>query len=273
MARKPVLAVAGVVLGGLSLVGCETNRSYCMHSCAMPPGYGAPAGYAQGSQPYGRPTSAYPQRQQVVQPAAATVEVGQPTQSAPGAANGTPMVMITLPAVKLMVPLNGTLTYAAQPGAAASMTPPADESAAARPMLAGPAPLEGQGARAPASPAPLRYPGPASPLNMASEVPSNQPRMGYGPAPAAAMTPTASSFGEQVPLGAITVDPGSPPSLSGAGVAGDPTAGRSRSGMAPPPPVWPRGMSRDDGAPSDLPPPIPRSPSLYSSQQPAPYQP
>lgn len=287
MVSKTVLAVAGVVLAGSALSGCEIDRSsYAGRSYTMPPGYGMPgAGYAQapGYQHYGRvATAAYaPARaaEQPIERAAATVEVTGPVPSAGGtAANGSPMVTITLPAVKLMVPLNGTLTYAAPPGAAATVALPAENAAAARPVLAAPAPLDIPVARPLATPAPLHYPVPAAPLSAGPELPATQPRGSYTAAPTTLptppMTPTASSFGEPGSAAGAPADQGSPPALSGGAIPADQPTRRSRpAGMVPPPPVWPRSATRDDTAPSDLPPPIPRSPSLYSNQPSTPYQP
>jgi len=112
MRKEPVLGLAGLILTGV--LGCETNRPYCSR-CML-----ARNNYAQAETAY-RPKTVVTMRAEEVpeSPAAVpgsacpTVQLvgatATPVAQAPSQATGSaPMVTVTIPAMKIVIPMTAT---------------------------------------------------------------------------------------------------------------------------------------------------------------------
>ncbi len=137
MKIKPVGAVAGALLAGMAVSGCGFSRSYQ----DAPPPVPASLSYSQvpgwTAQAPRHAASAY---QPVVAPATATAKADagpmdvttslQLVNGTSGSTNPTPMLTITLPAVKFLVPVTGSYSFGTSNNetAAAAANPGADTS-------------------------------------------------------------------------------------------------------------------------------------------------
>jgi len=112
MRKEPVLGLAGLILTGV--LGCETNRPYCSR-CML-----ARNNYAQAETAY-RPKTVVTMRAEEVPEnpvpvpgsACPTVQLvgatATPAAPAPGQAAGSaPMVTVTIPAMKIVIPMTAT---------------------------------------------------------------------------------------------------------------------------------------------------------------------
>ncbi len=113
MRKEPVLGLAGLILTGV--LGCETNRPYCSR-CML-----ARNNYAQAETAY-RPKTVVTMRAEevpespVAVPGSAcpTVQLvgatATPVAQGPGQAAGSaPMVTVTIPAMKIVIPMTATV--------------------------------------------------------------------------------------------------------------------------------------------------------------------
>ena len=112
MRKEPVLGLAGLILTGV--LGCETNRPYCSR-CML-----ARNNYAQAETAY-RPKTVVTMRAEEVPDnpvpvpgsACPTVQLvgaaATPVAQAPGQATGSaPLVTVTIPAMKIVIPMTAT---------------------------------------------------------------------------------------------------------------------------------------------------------------------
>jgi hypothetical protein len=152
MRKQALVGFAGLFLSGITLTGCECNRPYCAGGrssmmASVAPNGGGPA-YRTQSQTMvtstGDPNAAnYGIRAEMVQDKAAGADVHGSAQVVQGTNAGgaqTAMLAITVPSVKLMVPINGVYSYpngqfavALPPGAGPS-SPQMAQSATQGPM-------------------------------------------------------------------------------------------------------------------------------------------
>jgi hypothetical protein len=324
MGTKGVLASAGVFVVGLALSGCESSRPYYEGprsysppqmgssfaqgnggNVNSPPGgyYSSSGGYYNQprSLPAGTTTNVTTLSSAKTEPAperhATSTEGGSSLQLVSGVAstaNGAaPMLTITLPAVKLLVPVNGLYSFtppagaavakAAQPEAAvvdhtpapvssawpaesqpahvalqaapttSLYTPPPAQPAAAMQAYSQPAPVTAPMATMPAYCPPTATPAPMAATPAPAMLP--EPRLQYS-------EPTVSTPASALQSSAPIMPSPMPAPLSmqamPASLPNIPDDGSqgSRASPPPPPPTWPRPAAvADDGVGADLSPP------------------
>ena len=268
MGRKPLLAIAGAVLAGVTLSGCETGRPYYDGPRSYLPSQGYRGGpYAQNGMMYSQPqmvAGAAPTGTPMAMtmkpaPAEVTPAIQLASNSAP--AGATPMLTITMPAVRFQVPLTGAITYSQTPGTTPA-APVSTEQLPAASALPDNQVMQALSPHAPAAPytpppAPFTTPTVQS-TNYAPPAQTLVPPASY-PA-AAAQTPAAPGLGVMgstpaMPAPAQYLPPVSPVPRADAG---------QFSSDVPPPPVWPRtpGESVEETIAPPVPPPIHRGPAL-----------
>jgi hypothetical protein len=321
MGTKGVLAGAGVFVVGLALAGCESSRPYYEGPRSyVPPQMGSsftqgsggnsntpPGGYYSSSggyynQPRSLPASTTTNVTTLssakTEPAperhAASAEGGSSLQLVSGVAstaNGSaPMLTITLPAVKLLVPVNGLYSFTPPAGAVAKTAQPEAAVVEHAPAPVSSAwPTESQPARAAVQSAPittLYNPPPAQPPAYSQPAPMVAPmaaRPAYCPppateapipatsapamlpeptlqysepavsTPASALQSSAPIMPSPMPLQLSTqAMPASLPNIPDDASQG----ARTATLPPPPPPTWPRPATvADDGLGADLSPP------------------
>jgi hypothetical protein len=329
MGTKGVLAGAGLVVG-LALSGCESSRPYYEGPRSYaPPQMGSsfaqgnggnynspPGGYYSSSggyynQPRSLPASTTTNVTTLssakTEPAperhAASAEGNSSLQLVSGVAstaNGAaPMLTITLPAVKLLVPVNGLYSFTPPAGAATAKTAqsetavvdhtpapvssvwpnesqPAHAAVQAAPIttLYTPAPAPAAAAT-PTYSQPARMPAPMAAPPAYCPPPAAEAPMAATPAPAMLPEPTlqyseptvstpASALQSSAPIMPSPMPPPLSMQAMPASLPNIPEDGSqsSRAAPPPPPPTWPRPAAvADDGLGADLSPPPPSLPS------------
>lgn len=263
MGRKPLLAIAGAVLAGVTLSGCETGRPYYDGPRSYLPSQGYRGPYAQNGMIYSPPQMT----------AGAVVPAGTPTAMKPAPADVTPaiqlasnsapagtapMLTITMPAVRFQVPLTGAITYSQAPGTTTATAPVSTEQLPAGAALPDNQVMQAQSPHAPAAPyAPAPFTNPTvQSTNYASPAQTLLPPAPY-PAPAAVSGPAAMGASPSMSSPVQYLPPVSPAPRADAGPI---------SSDVPPPPVWPRtpGEGVEETVSPPVPPPIHRGPAAAS---------
>ncbi len=272
MGRKPLLAIAGAVLAGVTLSGCETGRPYYDGPRSYLPSQGYRGPYAQNGMMYSPPqmtpgavVPAGTPTAMTMKPAPAEVTPAIQLASNSAPAGTTPMLTITMPAVRFQVPLTGAITYNQAPGT----TPAAPVSTEQLPAGAALPDNQVMQAQSPHAPAAAPYTTPPAPFtsptvqstNYASPAQTLLPPASY-PAPAV-QPPAVPAQGAQgaspsMPAPAQYLPPVSPASRADA---------VQFSSDVPPPPVWPRspGEGVEETMSPPVPPPIHRTPATGSA--------
>lgn len=330
MGTKPVLAWAGAVLAGVALSGCESSRSYYEGGrsypsgamTAYPPARGPASGtYAQTQAPayYPPPRSMNPSAGMNANPAAYStpsmkpepmtehsstpIDVTSSVQFVNGpntSGNSTPMMTITMPAVKFMVPISGMMATSNSGNVTMTATPTPDAPPPANMMepMHNPAlenqvvqtALQGDSMNNAYAVPPQQ--GPALPTMYTR--PTSSPTMNGGsqsaPAMNTGMNPSmmpSNQYAAEAPTTTPNVVfsmPANGPASNGAmmngsypasaapmnrGYTDDGMSRRPSADTAPPPPNWPRTSGADDGSMSDrTPPPPPPPPFRRNSSYP-----
>ena len=252
MGTKPVLAVAGALLTGVVLSGCESGRPfYDGPRSYMPiPGQAAasyspaPGWYTQKPMSGGIPvgTSAMSMKAEPTHVGApdpsSSMQLASGTAGTPAATGTpTPMLTITMPAVKFLVPINGT--YSFNQGGATPTTGGMEAAQAPRPLPMVTADGHAMRANTPAAPT-MQYQAPTIQyvLPTVNGPSAGAPTVQYLPAPTQPM-------------------PSSP--RTGIPRMVDETVPAARPVLTPPPPSWPQGIETIEEASTDLavPPPPP----------------
>jgi hypothetical protein len=258
MGRKPVLGLAGFVLTGVMLAGCQSPGYFGGAQAYMPPSASPNLIYAQGpgagnqfrAMPVGTPvgpTCMVSLKADGMDKATAPMQVTSSLQLVNGtspSSSPTPMLTITLPAVKFMVPINGTYSLTPPQGMVATQVAPADAQA---PHHAPAASVDGQVLQAiPQAP-------PASPA---------QPTIQYviptiPPAQAALQYPAPAVLPPPAPVQSAPAAMAAPKMMEA------PAAASRTVPAAAPPPAWPKPAAEDnsfsDAAMPPPPPPIHRT--------------
>jgi hypothetical protein len=287
MANKPMLAMAGALLSAVAMSGCESARIF----------YDGPKSYTPAPMPASMTYATPPtQWNNQIRTAAATSPAGVYNASAmkmdgtPGpvevtsslqmvtGVNGspTPMLTITLPAVKFLVPINGTYSFTPPAGGSATTVASADAAAHGAPGM-GAAPMEnpllragtpGQSTTIQYTPPTIQYTVPTSPNGAPSiqyTVPSGQtaaPTIQYTAPQPPAPQPNPAPQASQPLTSSILSQPAMGPRMADETVV---TAKQPALLTPPPPPTWPRPMAEPvDGSLPDMavpppPPPIHRN--------------
>lgn len=258
MGRKPVLAIAGALLAGVTLSGCETGRPYYDGPRSYLPSQGYRGGpYTQNGTMYSQPQmvagAAYAPRAMAMKPAPVEVTPTVQLASSAAPAGATPMLTITMPAVRFQVPLTGAITYAQTPG-----TPAAGPASVEQVPAASPDNQVMQATTPPAVPAPA----PSVPPPVPFTVPTVQSTNYTPPArPLAPLAPSTASSGQgatglasPMPTPVQYLPPVSPT---------PPADAVQLSSDVPPPPVWPKtpGEGVEETMSPPVPPPIHRGPA------------
>ncbi len=264
MGRKPLLAIAGALLAGVTLSGCEAGPQYYSGQRSYMPSQGYRGGYTQGGMMYSQPqmvagaAAANTGMAMTMKPAA--VETAPAIQLASGSAPAgtTPMLTITMPAVRFQVPLTGAISYAQTTG---SSTGPASVEQVPASTAAPEGPLM-QAATA-HTPVPAQYAPVSVPFttptvqstNYATPAQPTMPAPHTAPASQAFAVPGQSAATMPMPSPAQYLPPVSPAPRADAG---------QLSSELPPPPVWPRtpGEGVEETTMPPVPPPIHRGPAL-----------
>jgi hypothetical protein len=253
MGNKPVFAAAGALLAGVVLSGCESGRAFYDGPRSYVPPSGGMA-YQQGPTWYNQPRMAAaptsPAPAMSMKPEASVEQASGPLQvtsslqmvsGSSGSPNPTPMLTVTLPAVKFLVPINGTYSVTPPQGPAQAIASSADAGLAAH---------RGAGA--------LENPmGRANPPAAASAIPYTPPTIQY-------LVPTTAGTPGQLPNMAAQAQPMAPSiqyvpvPVQSMGTKTTEEAMPARSASMVPPPSWPRlaGDGAENAVP-DLPLPPP----------------
>jgi hypothetical protein len=274
MGHKPVLAAAGALLAGVVMSGCESGRAFYDGPRSYLSSSGGMA-YQQPGPPWSNqqrmastvaapmhPTSAFGSfsmkpEASVEQPAAQPLSLAynplqvtsslQLVSGTAGSPNPTPMLTITLPAVKFLVPINGTYSYTPPQGTASAV----ETAAGSTTSHSGTMTSESSAMRVttPAVPPAIQY----TPPTVQYMVPAT------GSAPA----PLPNMAGQAQPVSPTIQYVPVPVSGMGTKMAEETLPTRSGS-MTPPAPSWPRSTSdAGDGAATEL--PLPPPPPIHRS--------
>jgi hypothetical protein len=283
MANKPVLAMAGAILSAVVMSGCESGRLF----------FDGPKSYTPAPMPASMTYAPSAPWHNQARPTAMTAQGGvysatalkadgtpgpvevtsslQLVNGVNGVPTATPMLTITLPAVKFLVPINGSYSFTPPATGAGNVTAPADPLAAGHGAAGmGAASTDGGVLRAgtpsapnpmPSAPPTIQYVVPTSPNAAPSihyTVPQGQtaaPTIQYSapqlPAPQAApMLPPAAPMASS-----IVNQPAAAPKPADETVV----TSKQPTLLTPPPPNWPKSTmeSVDNGAPDIAVPPPP----------------
>jgi hypothetical protein len=273
-----MLAMAGALLSAVAMSGCESGRFfYDGPRSYMPAPTPASMTYAPSMQWNSQPrlaagtTGVLNASAVKADGTPGPVEVTSSLQMVAGV-NGvpsaTPMLTITLPAVKFLVPINGTYSFTPPAGGSGTTMAAVDPASSHGATAMGPGPMDspllragtpGQPTTIQYTPPTIQYMVPTSPNGSPSiqyTVPSGQtaaPTIQYSaPQPTASAQPLTSTIMNQPTAG---------PKLEETVVtAKQPTL------LTPPPPAWPKSAVEPADTASDLavpppPPPIHRAPA------------
>jgi hypothetical protein len=237
MGRKPILSVASAVLAGIALSGCESGRGFYDGSRAyLPPPAPASMTYAQANGYYNQPrvgqpamtappavTSMKPEMPRTTTP----VDVTSSLQLVNGTSvtpNPTPMLTITLPAVKFLVPINGTYSFTPPAGTVTPAVQTTDSAATTH-----------------------------SPSG-----PSMQPNVQYVlPTTSGAQATVQYAMPQPQPLSSTVQYTPMPTQPSTSKTTDEMAPGAKPSVMTPPAPSWPKTTSDDASSDTAVPPPPP----------------
>jgi hypothetical protein len=266
MGRKPLLAIAGAVLAGVTLSGCETGRPYYDGPRSYLPSQGYRGPYAQNGMMYGQPQmtagAVVPPSAMAMTmkpaPADVTPALQLASNSAPAAT--TPMLTITMPAVRFQVPLTGAITYS-QASGTTTPVPVSTEQLPAGSALPENQVMQALSPHAPAAP----YATPPVPFTSPTVQSTN-----YA-SPAQTLLPPASYSAPQIQPPAVPGQGamGSSPSMSSPAQYLPPVSPTPRTDASPsfadaaPPPAWPKTPAEgvEETMLPPVPPPIHRAPA------------
>jgi hypothetical protein len=279
MANKPMLAMAGALLSAMAMSGCESGRLF----------YDGPKSYMPAPMPasmtYAPPAQWGNQPRMMAGPAGiinasaikadgtpGPVEVTSSLQMVSGV-NGvgaaTPMLTITLPAVKFLVPINGSYSFTPPAGASGTAMASADP-ASSHGATTGTAPMDNPLMRTgtPGQPTTIQYTPPTIQY-MVPTSPNGAPAIQYTVPAGQTAAPTIQYSAPQPP--APQPYPAAQPALpltssilnqpaAGAKMAEETVVtGKQPTLLTPPPPTWPKaGVDTTDTATdATVPPPPP----------------